>query len=198
VPTITVTLNGQLLASVATDEYDVVSVHVHGARTNGEFASVHLSGGLHPQGHESTYLTWINSVLLKSEDSLEVRFSEFGQTSHPGKTIKELFPEEQEESQHKDFRPTPEMFAELRAKPQLRDGYDFSLTLPSGPLYKGRTNEAEHGFGFSVAWNSYRPLRASVSLYSYMIDSMEHQQPMRDHVRDNITLVGAVRFQIAA
>ena len=197
-PTISVTLNGQLLASVTTDGRDVLSVHVHGIRTDSEFASVDMTGGSYPEGQESTYLTWINSTLLSPGDSVEVRFTDSGQTSHPGRTIDELFPNEPADSQPTDFKATPEMFAELRAKPQLRVGYGFSLALPSGTYYEGRTTEAEHGFGFSVVWNSHRPQRASVSLHSYTVDSMEHQQPMRDHAREYIVPDNTVRFQVAA
>ena len=197
-PTISVTLNGQLLASVATDGYDALSVHVHGIRTDSEFATVDMTGGAYPEGQESTYLTWINSTLLSPGDSVEVRFTDSGQTSHPGKTIQELFPDDPGDSPREDFKATPEMFAELRAKPQLRSGYGFSLALPSGALYEGRTDEAEHGFGFSVVWNSHRPQRASVSLHSYTIDSMEHQQPMRDRAREYIVPDTTVRFQVAA
>jgi len=198
VPTISVSLNGHLLASVATDGYDVLSVHVHGIRTDSEFASVDMSGGSYPEGKESTYLTWINSTLLSPGDSVEVRFTDSRQTSHPGKTIEELFPDDPADSQRTEFKATPEMFAELRVKPQLRSGYGFCLALPSGTLYEGRTNEAEHGFGFSVVWNSHRPQRANVSLHSYTIDSMEHQQPMRDHAREYIAPGNTVRLQIAA
>jgi hypothetical protein len=198
VPAISVSLNGQLLASVATDGYDVISVHVHGIRTDSEFATLDMSGGSYPEGQESTYLTWVNSTLLAPGDSVEVRFTESGQTSHPGKTIDELFPDEPGDSERKDFKATPEIFTELRAKPQLRGGYGFSLALPSGSLYEGRTNDAEHGFGFSVVWNSHRPERANVSLHSYTIDSMEHQQPMRDHAREYIAPANTVRLQVAA
>ena len=197
-PTISVSLNGQLLASVATDGYDVLSVHVHGIRTDSEFATVDMNGGSYPEGQESTYLTWISSTLLSPGDSVDVKFADSGQTSHPGKTIDELFPNEPADSQRTDFKATSEMFAELRAKPQLRGGYGFSLTLPSGTHYEGRTNEAEHGFGFSVVWNSHRPQRASVSLHSYTIDSMEHEQPMRDHASEYIAPTTTVRFQVAA
>lgn len=44
-PAIGVSLNGHLLAEVETEGYDVMSVRVHGIRTDGEFAELETSGG---------------------------------------------------------------------------------------------------------------------------------------------------------
>jgi hypothetical protein len=193
-----VLLNGQVLAQVATEGLDVLSVHVHGVRTDSEFATMDMHGGSYPEGQESTYLTWVNSVLLKPGDVVDVALCESGQTLHPGKTFQELFPDEPEEAALGDFNVTPEAFADLKAKPQLRDGYHFSLALPSGTDCEGTTNDAEHGFGFSVVWNSHRTDRASVSLHSYRIDDLEHRQPMRDHAREYIVPTCSLRFQLIA
>ena len=197
-PTLTAVLNGKQLAQVCAEWLDILSVRVHGTRVDDEFADLEMSGGQYPEQGNSTYLTWISSVSLKPRDLLEVTFSDAGNTSHAGKTIDELFPNEPASPEKVDFAPTSEMFEELRAKQHIRCGHGFTLTTSEGVNYTGRTNDSEHGFGFSVVWNSHRPERANLSLHSYTIDSMEHKQPMRDHVREYIQAPYSVVFRVDA
>ena len=197
-PSLTASVNGSLLAQVRTDGYDVMSVAVQGTCVDPEFAELMMTGGKYPDEGESTYLTWINSIPLKPGDVVEVTIQEEGHTSYEGKAIDELFPDEAETGAEIDFRPTTEMFTELRAKHRVRSGYRFELATSTGKTYVGRTEGTEHGFGFTVLWNSQRPERASLSLHSYTIGSMEHQQPMRDHVREYITPFTSVRLRVDA
>ena len=44
----------------------------------------------------------------------------------------------------------------------------------------------------------YAAGRASLSLHSYTIDSLEHRAPMHDHVREDIEPFTAVRFRVDA
>jgi hypothetical protein len=117
---------------------------------------------------------------------VEVRLSDSGDTSHAGKTIAELFPEEAEDEPPTDFTPSPEMFAELRAKAALRDGYAFRLSAKSGLTFEGRTVPTDHGFGFNVVWNCHRPNRANLSLHAYTLDDLEQRKPMNDFAREYI------------
>jgi len=97
-----------------------------------------------------------------------------------------------------DFKPTREMFEELRRKPNLRDGYAFQYHSTLGTSYAGRTSSEEHGFGFTVLWSSHRPERVSVSLNSYTIDSVEQQTPGHDHVREYLQVGQSVTVEIDA
>ncbi|MEQ1686178.1 MAG: hypothetical protein ABL916_21220 [Burkholderiaceae bacterium] len=163
-----------------------MSVHVHGTRIDDEFAALEMSGGSYPEHGESTHLIWINSRELQPGQQIEVRFQESGDTSPQGKTIAELFPEETGEDEPADFKPTEAMFAELRAKPSRRDGFTFELLGSKGTAFAGGTAGTDHGFGFSLVWNSQRPNRASHSLHAYNLDELESRAPMRDFVREYI------------
>jgi hypothetical protein len=197
-PTFTASLNGALLAQVCTDGFEVMSVSVQGTCVEEELAELLMTGGKYPEHGESIYLTWVNSVPLQAGDLVEVTIQDEGETSYAGKTLAELFPEEAESCEEMNFTPTPELFAELRARPRLRQGFRFQLETSRGTTYVGETSEPEHGFGFSVLWNSHRPRRASMSLHSYTIDSMEHRGPMRDHVREYLEPFTSVRFRVDA
>lgn len=198
-PSLSVQLDGTFLARVNTDGYDVLSVHVHGTRIDDDSAELEMSGGSYPDGGESTHLIWINSMPLRPGQEVEVVFGEDGETSHAGKTIAELFPNENSEpEQPEDFRPTAEMFAELRAKRVLRDGYLLTLSASTGTVFVGRTENTAHGFGFTIVWNSHRPGRANLSLHSYTLENLEQKTPMLDHVREYIEPVQAVRLRVDA
>ena len=197
-PTLTASVNGTLLAQVQTDGYDVMSVAVQGTCIEEGLAELMMTGGKYPEQGESVYLTWINSHLLKTGDLVEVTIQDQGNTSHEGKTFAELFPDEEEASEAMDFTPTAELFAELRSRPRLREVFRFELETSRDMKYVGETTEMEHGFGFNVLWNSQRPQRASLSLHSYTIDSLEQRGPMRDHVRQYIAPITSVRFRVDA
>jgi hypothetical protein len=184
-PSISVCLDDEELVCVRTDGYEVMSVSVSGTRVEDEFAELYMSGGSYPEQGESTHLIWLNSLPILPGQVVKVNVAEDGETSEAGKTIDELFPDEAS-SDPIDFKPTTEMFAELRARSSRRPGYRFEIQLSSGTNVLAETTPDEHGFGFSVLWNSHRPERASVSLHSYTIDSMEHRTPMKYHVQEHL------------
>jgi len=53
----------------------------------------------------------------------------------------------------------------------------------------------EHGFGFSVYWNSQHPSWATVKLYAYTIDGMERRESGRTIFRENMTLGTSARLE---
>ncbi|MDP3824732.1 MAG: hypothetical protein Q8R33_24940 [Burkholderiales bacterium] len=197
-PTLTASVNGTLLAQVRTDGYDVMSVAVQGTCVEEEIAELMMTAGRYPEQGESVYLTWINSYPLKAGDLVEVTIQDVGDTSHDGKTLAELFPDEVDSVEQMDFTPTAELFADLRSRTRVRETFRFELQTNRGTAYIGETAKTEHGFGFTVLWNSQRPGRASLSLHSYTIDSLEKKEAMHDHVREYIEPFSSVRFRVDA
>lgn len=197
-PTLTVSLNREVISQVRTDGYDVMSVSVQGTCVDHELAEISMAGTRGVEHGDATYLTWINSVALQGGDLVEVIIQEQGETSHEGKTIAELFPQEEPAIKEMDFTPPVGLFTELRSKKRVRSGFRFELATSRGTTYLGETAEPEHGFGFTLLWNSQRPERANLSLHSYTIDSLEHQQPMRDHVREYVKPFTIIRFIVHA
>lgn len=196
-PALTVSIDGITLATVSTDGYDVMSVRVGGTRIDENLATLDLSGGSYPESGESTYLTWISDVPLQAGQVVTVTFLDAALTSHAGKTIEELFPDEPP-SKQTDFRPTADMFAELRAMPTLRDRFSFSLVSSSGTNFAGETTTDEHGFGFTVLWNSLNPDRARASLHSYTLSNLEARGPMNNHSEEKLHYGDWVQFELVA
>ncbi|TDM08970.1 MAG: hypothetical protein C4K60_06315 [Ideonella sp. MAG2] len=197
-PAISVYLDGERLATVNTDGFDVISVHVHGTKTDAEFATLEMSGGCYPEIGESTHLIWIDSQTLIHGQLVEIRFEDEGETNPPGKTIDQLFPDEDKEAEPEpsDFNPPAAMFADLRAKPQIRHGFAFQLSSSSGANFVGSTANSDHGFGFSVIWNSQRPSRAGYSLHAYTLDELESRSAMRDYLREYIQYPSSVTLRV--
>jgi len=196
-PALNIFLAGATIATVCTDGYDVLSVRAGGTQVDDDLATLDVSGGSYPDDGQSTYLTWVSDLPLLPGQVVEVSFLETGSTSHRGKTIEELFPAETP-TEPTDFKPTSEMFAELRNRPKLHDKFSFRLVSSIGTIFIGETTTDEHGFGLSVVWNSFHPERARVSLHSYTLDGLESHGPMNDHVEECIHYGDSVRFELIA
>lgn len=196
-PALAVFIDGAPLVTVCCDGYDVVSVRLSGTRVERELATLDVSGGSYPDGGESIHLIWVSERPLEIGQRVSVAFLDVGATTERGKTIEELFPNDGP-CESMDFTPTERMFEELRAKPALRNGYSFEYQPAAGGVYVGRTEPEEHGFGFTVLWNSHRPERASVSLNSYTIDSIQQRTPGHDHAREHIKFGQSVSVRIGA
>jgi hypothetical protein len=141
-------------------------------------------------------LIWVDAALVPGQ-KLSIAFAESGAIVGAGKTIDELHPEDSNTGAETDFRLTAEMMQELRGKPKVRAAWRFEVRGPKESCYESRTTEAEHGFGFNVLWNTYRPERASFSLHSYGLDSLEQQAPMRDHIRGRLEFGETVELVVA-
>lgn len=196
-PALSVSIDGVTIATVCTDGYDVLSVRAGGTQIDDELATLDVSGGSYPEDGESTSLTWVSELSLLAGQIVEVSLLENAPSTHQGKTIEELFPDEAPTEQI-DFTPTAEFLAELRTRPKLRDKFSFRLALSSEPVFAGETKPEEHGFGFTVLWNSFHPKYARVSLHSYTLDGLESHGPMNEHVVERIHYGSSVRFQLVA
>lgn len=195
-PALEIKVDGIKVATVNTESLDVFAVDIGGTQVDEELASLNVSGGKYPEGGSPTNLTWVAFSPLCAGQQVNVVFRESGQTSEPGKTIEELFPDEPATEQT-DFTPTPEMFNELRAKPKLREKFLFKLVSSSGASFVGESAANEHGFGFSVLWNSFHPEQARVSLHAYTLDSLEAHSPPSYLFEEKIEYGASIEFHVA-
>jgi hypothetical protein len=188
-------IDGIPLATVSSSGFNILAVHVSGTRINEEFATIDVSGGIYPKDEQSTYLLWASDVKLLPHQVVTIQFLEEGDTSHAGKTIEEYFPDEPA-FEGEDFTPTPEGFAKLRAMPSFRDSFNLVFESPLGNRVKVKTTDAEHGFSFSVVWDSTRPLNARSSLHSYSIQSMEDKNEGIYHSKEVLAYGDTVKLEL--
>jgi hypothetical protein len=196
-PALSVSIDGLQIATVCTDGYDVLNVRASGTCIDDHLADLDVSGGSYPENGDQTHLTWVNELHLQPGQVVTISFLEHASSSHAGKTIEDLFPDEMPTTVT-DFKPTAEMYKELRATPKLHDKFSFRLASSSGASFVGETAPDAHVFGFSVLWNSHHPERARVSLHSYTLDSLESRGPMNNHFEERINYGGSVRFELIA
>jgi hypothetical protein len=197
-PALRISIDGNEVATVCTDGYDVLNARVGGTRIDDELATLGVAGTSQPENGESIYRTWVNEIPMQTGQVVAVSFLESAPNSHGGKTIEELFPEE-DLVEEMDFTVTAEMFAELRAKPKLREKYSFRIKSSSGASFTGESKPDEHGFGFSVVWNSFHPERARISLHSYTLESLEiRNRPLEYLFEESVHAESTVTFELVA
>ena len=190
-PALHVSIDGNPIATVSTEGNEVLALSIHGSLVEEEFAHLDIDGG--PQGK---YLAWIPQLPIKAGQSVLVQFLEHGESSCAGKTIEEMFPEE-EVDRDMDFTSTAQQFAELRSKPKARERFSFNLS--SGEIcLSSETRSDDYGFGFTVLWNSFHPERARFSLHSYTLDELESKAPMNYLAQERLNLGGEVKLVVSA
>lgn len=106
-----------------------------------------------------------------------------------------MFPDEPPSTQT-DFKPTSEMYKQLRARPRFREKCAFRLESSKGTKFAGETEPGVHGFGFSVHWNSFHPERARLSLHSYSLEDLETRAASKYHVEERIYFGNSVRLEL--
>jgi hypothetical protein len=113
-----------------------------------DLADLEVSGGSYPDGRESTYLTWVSALSLQPGQVITVLLLENAPTSHLGKTIAELFPDE-EPSATTDFKPTPEIIAEIRSRSFVTSSR-FVLRHRRAQLMSERLIQTHMGLGLRL------------------------------------------------
>lgn len=194
---LSVTLNGETLACVSTDGFDVMRVGVSGDLLGPQHATLRVSGGSYPQGHESQYLVWEDERTLVPGDKVSVAFLEIGSTSRPGKTIEELYPDEKP-TPNEPFAPVEKVVEELKQRPKTFDSLAFEFIGPDGVCVQGRTSPEEHGFAFTVLWNSNRPEKAGASAHTYSLESLITRGNGKYHGEARLTYGQSVTFTVLA
>jgi len=196
-PALSVTLNGEFLVCVATDGFDVVDVGVSGDLLGPEHATLRISGGPYPDGRESQYLIWEDERTLMPGDAVSVAFLAEGATSRPGKTIEELYPDEKP-SPTEPFAAPEEVVRELKQRPRAFESLAFEFVGPDGASVQAQTAADEHGFAFTVLWNSQRPERARVSAHTYTLDSLITRENGKYHGEAKLTFGQHAGFKVLA
>lgn len=194
-PALRTLIDGVPIATVSCDGYNVLSVHVSGTRINEELATLEVSGGVYPVGGESTHLIWAADVHVLPHQEVTVQLLAQAETSHAGKTIDELYCDAPPHEQ-KDITPIPEMFEKLRTMPAFRERFMLSLESSRGNRLRVDTTPDEHGFAFSVVWNSFSPQHARMSLHSYTLQNLEDGSESNYHVQEEMNCGDAVTFAL--
>ncbi|WP_131723247.1 MULTISPECIES: hypothetical protein [Burkholderia] len=195
-PALEIILDGVTTVTVSTGELTMLTVNVDGTVIDEALASLNVSGGNYSESGSSTYLTWVARTPLQANQQVRVVFRQHGQSSQPGKTIAELYPDASSAAQT-DFTPTAKMFEEIRATPKVREGFALHCRLSSGASFVGETMSGEFGFSLLIFWDARHPERARVSLHSYSLGSLDARGPRRHLLKENMTFGDYVELRVA-
>ncbi|WP_208451798.1 hypothetical protein [Burkholderia cepacia] len=194
-PALEIMLDGVTVATVNTGELTMLAARVSGMLIHEAIASLNLSGGNYSQSGSSTYLTWIADTPLQAGQHIRVQLHQHGQSSYPGKTIDELYPDEPPATQS-DFTPTAEMFQKLHAMPKVREKFVLDLSSSSGKSFRGETMAGEDSFALTILWDCMHPERARASLHSHSLDRLEAKGPLNNLFKDDITFGSYIELRI--
>ena len=166
-----IAVNGKQLVSVSTEGLNIVTVQIHGDVIGEELAVINVFGGLYEGKETDSHLIWVSDYEITPSDEVEVTFLDDVETSRPGKTIEELHPES--EQQTEPWQPMEEMFKDLAKKPKMRQKFSFELVPSSGGAIHSSTEPNDYMFHFGVMWKWLNPEKAAVSLTSNTLDGIE-------------------------
>jgi hypothetical protein len=195
-PGFVVSLNGKRTVAVSTEGLNVLAVRVHGDLTGPEFAFINVSGGYYGDEENKKHLIWVSEREIYSGDEVDVEFQKETSTSAPGKTIEELYPDD--ETKMGPWQSVEEVFKDLAKKPIVREEFSFRVVPPSGEVINASTEENDHSFGFSILWDWTHPDIAHVSLNSNSLESIENTQGGTKHARFRLQFGECVNLRVSA
>lgn len=187
-----VSVNGRHLVTVSTEGYNILGVRIAGDRISEEFASLDVSAGLYGEGESGQHLTWVNLAPLRKGDEVTVEFLDDAKTSHKGKTLEELFPEE--ERPMGPWEPLDDMFTALAKRPKTRERFTFIVASSGAEPIHAATRPDDHSFGFSVSWAWTSPEVARVSLSSASLAEIASRSGGADHASLKLRTGQRVKF----
>src|SRR5579875_2279984 len=92
-PGLIVRINGRVIASVSSENLNIISVRIHGDVLSPEIAILDVTGGYYGGPDGTRHLLWVNEHEISEQDEIEVQFQDIAANSHAGRTIEELYPE---------------------------------------------------------------------------------------------------------
>jgi hypothetical protein len=195
-PGFSISLNGRNVAVVSTQGLNLLSVRIHGDVVGPEFAALDVSGGNYGEGQENVSLTWVAEQALHPGDQVSITLLDAATSSHAGKTIDELYPEDEQ-----PMGPWPSMelaFQQLATMPKVRTGFRFEVVSSQGDAIRSQTAPNDHLFAFSVLWNWLHPERARVSLSSNSLEQVEKREGGHDHTEFMLQCGQSVSLRVNA
>ncbi len=199
-PGFIVSINDDHLVTISTENLNVFSIRLHGDTKSQGFALLEASGGFYGDEKIKRHLIWLNEHEIFPDDEITIRFLDEVIPSHSGKTIKELYPEEDKtvepEGTIDEVFNDEEFIHDLVKKTKLRENFSFALELPSGELIRSSTDPSEYSFSYSILWNNLHPERARVSLSSNTLDSIFNKENGSYHLRVLLQLNQEVKLHV--
>jgi hypothetical protein len=194
-PGISVEVNGTRIATINLAGMEVVDLSVSGALDRPPGAIIH-SGGSYRKDGAYSYLIWIAEHALLPGEVLMVSLDESCGIADQGKTIDELYPDE-EPCTRTDFTIDENMAAELRARPRLHEAFLVQADTSSGQHAAAASDDLNTDFSFSLLWDSFRPNQARVRLATHCLDDVLSRTGGTTHLKTTLSVGDSASFVLA-
>lgn len=191
---ILIEVNGREIATINLAGMDVVDVSVHGALDREQKAMLSAMGGNYSEGG-CGHLIWIAERGLSPGEVLSVRLSEACDIATQGKTIAELYPDE-EPSTKCDFSISNEMAEEIHARPRLHEGFIVQIETSLAQQATATSDDLNTDFAFSFLWDQFRPDEVRVRLATYCLDNLLARTGGIEHLKTVLSVGNSVIFSV--
>ncbi|OBV38614.1 hypothetical protein [Janthinobacterium psychrotolerans] len=195
-PCLSVELDGAPVTTINLAGMVVVDVSVHGALDRNPKAALDAGGGSDAQGGRG-YLIWVTELPIQAGAVLKVVFHEACENPDEGKTIEQLFPDEEPCTQT-DFTINDEMAAEIRARPQLHQAFSVQVATSQGQQAMAVSDVRNTDFTFRVLWDHTRPHQARAHLSTHCLDDVLARRAGPSHLKAMLDLGDSVSFMLTA
>ena len=193
-PSISIDVNGTRVATIGLSGTQLVDVSVHGALDRMPKAALSATGGNFEEGG-CGYLIWIDEVALLPGEVVRVSLNEFCDVADQGKTIEELYPDE-EPSGRSDFTISDDMAAEIRSRPRLHEAFLVQAGTSPGQQAEAASDELNTDFRFGFIWDSSRPTQARVRLATYCLDDVLARTGGTAHLQTTLSFGDSASFSL--
>ncbi len=193
-PGIAIELNGSHLITIDLAGMDAVDVSVHGALDQTPKAVLGVHGGNYSDGG-CGHLIWVAEQSILPGEALSVKLIEAPSISAPGRTIQELYPDDEPISQT-DFKLSEEMIAEIRNRPRLHEAFFVEVATSNGQQAAAMSNERNTSFTFGVLWDFTRPNQARVRLNTHCLDDVIARKAGTSQLEAVISLGESASFSL--
>lgn len=149
---------------------------------------------MYGHGDADKHLIWVSDHEISPDDEVDILFDEEIPTSHPGKTIDELYPDAG--NQNGSRQSMDELYKELSSRPKLRENFTFELDRPDGDMIRTSTASHHYSFHFSAMWKWTKPDEARVWLTSNTLEKIAKREDGSDHAQFKLRFGQRVTLRI--
>jgi hypothetical protein len=126
-------------------------------------------------------------------DVVKVTLNEACDIADQGKTIAELYPDE-ELPPGSDFTISDEMAAELRARPRVHDDFIVQVETSFVQQVRAASDDLNTDFTFGLLWDSFCPNQARVRLTTYCLNDVLTRTGGTRHLQTTLSLGDSASF----
>lgn len=143
-PALSVSVDGNELATVAIGDVTMMNASLSGQRWDHDAATLRMDGGNYDTRDGQPYRIWINEVPIEAGQIVTVSCIADTPTSHAGKTIAELFPDEPPCEHHTELGEYGFTFRVMWTALHRPECARFSVSTNTVEQIQTRTRAREH------------------------------------------------------